>query len=133
MSKKNIILICLTMFLFILAVPAYSGTLDGKTFVGQSGKMGKKSSAEEELSFQNGKLYSAGCAKYGFGESDYTAKVEGDSIHFKSNMVSPNNGEIAWEGTVQGDKIEANFVWTKKRWYWKDAHQVKWLKGSLQN
>jgi hypothetical protein len=121
------------MFLFILAVPAYSGTLDGKTFVGQSGKMGKKSSAEEELSFQNGKLYSAGCAKYGFGESDYTAKVEGDSIHFKSNMVSPNNGEIAWEGTVQGDKIEANFVWTKKRWYWKDAHQVKWLKGSLQN
>jgi hypothetical protein len=133
MSKKNIILIWLTMFLFILAVPAYSGTLDGKTFVGQSGKTGKKSSAEEKLSFQNGKLYSVGCAKYGFGESDYTTKVEGDSIHFKSNMVNPNNGEIAWEGTVQGDKIEATFVWTKKRWYWKDAHQVKWLKGSLQN
>ena len=31
----------------------------------------------------------------------------------------------------EGDKIDATYVWTKERWYWKDAHQEKWLKGTL--
>lgn len=132
MFKRNVMTFWVTLFFFIMAIPAYSAVLDGKTYLGQSGKMGKDASEEEELRFQNGKLYSVGCAKYGFGESYYTTKVEGDSIHFKSTLESSNNGEIVWEGTVQGDKIEATYVWTKKRWYWKDAHQEKWLKGSLK-
>ena len=132
MFKRNVMTLWITLFFFIMAFPAYSAALDGKTFVGQSGKMGKDASVEEELRFQNGKLYSVGCAKYGFGESDYTTKVEGDNIHFKSTLESSNNGEIVWKGTVQGDKIEATYVWTKKRWYWKDANQEKWLKGSLK-
>ena len=132
MLKKNVITLWMTLFFFIVAIPAYSAALDGKTFSGKSGKMGKEASGDDELRFYNGKLYSVGCAKYGFGESNYTTKIEGDSIHFKSTLESSKNGQIVWEGTVHGDEIEATYVWTKKRWYWKDANQKKWLKGSLK-
>jgi hypothetical protein len=131
LGDKNIT-IWITILFLIAAIPAYGGELDGKTFMGQSGDQGKESSGDEELRFQNGKLYSVGCAEWGFGESDYTARVEGESIHFVSEMLSPKHGKIVWNGTVQGDKIDATYVWTKERWYWKDAHQEKWLKGSLK-
>ena len=130
LGDKNIT-IWITILFLIAAIPAYGGELDGKTFMGQSGDQGKESSGGEELRFQNGKLYSVGCAEWGFGESDYTARVEGESIHFMSEMLSPKHGKIVWNGTVQGDKIDATYVWTKERWYWKDAHQEKWLKGAL--
>jgi hypothetical protein len=133
MFKRIAIAFWIILFFFVMAIPAYSGGLDGKTFLGQSGEKGKDASGEEELRFQNGKLYSAGCAEWGFGESDYTARVEGDNIHFESEMLSPKHGKIVWNGTVKGDKVDATYVWTKKRWYWKDAHQEKWLKGTLNN
>jgi hypothetical protein len=132
MFKDKNVTIWITILFLIAAIPAYSGELDGKTFMGQSGDQGKESSRDEELRFQNGKLYSVGCAEWGFGESDYTARIEGESIHFVSEMLSPKHGKIVWNGTIQGDKIDATYVWTKERWYWKDAHQEKWLKGSLK-
>jgi hypothetical protein len=132
MFKDKNVTIWITILFLIAAIPAYSGELDGKTFMGHSGDQGKESSRDEELRFQNGKLYSVGCAEWGFGESDYTARIEGESIHFVSEMLSPKHGKIVWNGTVQGDKIDATYVWTKERWYWKDAHQEKWLKGSLK-
>jgi hypothetical protein len=46
-------------------------------------------------------------------------------------MLSPKHGKIVWNGTVKGDKVDATYVWTKERWYWKDAYQEKWLKGTL--
>ena len=133
MFKRNVMILGITLFFFFIAIPAYSGVLDGKTFVGQSGKMGKEASEEDEIRFQNGKLFSVGCAEWGFNESDYTVKIEGDKIYFESEMLSPKNGKIVWSGKVRGNTIEATYVWTKKRWYWKDAHQEKWLKGSLKN
>lgn len=132
MPKRYAITFWVTLFILIMAFPVYSALLDGKTFVGQSGKLGENASGEEELIFRDGMLYSVGCAKYGFGESEYTTDVEGDRVHFRSTLQSETNGQITWDGTVVGNKLDANFIWTKKRWYWKDAHQEKWMKGSLK-
>lgn len=59
-----------------MAIPAYSGILDGKTFVGKNGGIGKSDSEDDEIKFENGKFLSVGCAKYGFGDADYTTKVD---------------------------------------------------------
>jgi len=113
-------------------VQASTGLLDGITFVGPTGEKGKEAEGEDELRFDNGMLVSVGCADWGFGASSYRAKVEGDTINFTSEMTSAKHGKIVWKGTVKGDTINATYVWTKKRWYWKNAHQEKWLKGTVK-
>ena len=109
-----------------------TSVLDGKTFIGPTGEKGKEAEGEDELRFENGMLVSVGCADWGFGASSYQTKVEGDTINFSSEMTSAKHGKIIWNGTVKGDTINATYVWTKKRWYWKDAHQEKWLKGTVK-
>lgn len=86
----------------------------------------------DELSFTNGKLSSSGCIEWGFSPSVYTSEETGDGIKFKSTLVSEDHGKIVWEGTVRGKNIEAIYTWTKERWWWSDAHQVKWFKGTLK-
>jgi hypothetical protein len=95
---------------------------------------GKAAKGEDELSFRNGKFYSAGCAKWGFGDGVYTAtaRVEGDSIHFESEISSPKHGKIVRNERVKGDIMEATSIWTKERWYWKDARRESWFKGTLK-
>jgi len=110
---------------------ASEGFLDGKVFTGPSGKVGKDASENEELRFENGKLYSVGCADWGFGWGNYSAKVEVNSIAFEAFTTSPKNGQIAWSGTVNGDTIDATYVWTKKSWYG-ERKQEKWFKGSAK-
>lgn len=113
-------------------VQATTGLLDGKTFVGPTGEKGKQAKGDDELRFENGKLFSVGCAKWGFGEGVYNARVEGDRIHFEAVTLSPKHGQIVWEGTVIDDTIDATYIWTKKRWWWKDAYLEKWLKGTVK-
>ena len=114
------------------SMEAGTDVLDGKSFLGKAGMNGKEATEEDEIGFQNGRIYSVGCAEWGFGESDYAARVEGNVIHFESVTLSPKHGKIVWKGKVQGNKIDATYVWTKKRWYWKDAHKEKWFKGTLK-
>ena len=72
MLKRNAITFWITLFFFVMAIPAYSGILDGKTFAGKNGEIGKKSSEDDEIKFENGKFFSVGCGKYGFGDAEYT-------------------------------------------------------------
>jgi len=111
---------------------ANSNVLDGKTFMGQTGKMGKDAGEEDEIQFQDGKFYSVGCEKWGFGKAEYQTEVDGDIVRFEATTLSPKHGKIVWKGTVQGDQLQATYLWTKERWYWKDAHQEKWFKGNLK-
>jgi len=113
-------------------VEAGTGALDGKTFTGRTGEKGKEANGEDELRFENGKLFSVGCAKWEFGEGVYNARVEGDKIHFEAVTLSPKHGQIVWKGTVIDDTIDATYIWTKKRWWWKDAYLEKWLKGTVK-
>ncbi len=119
------------------AIPAVaqevSGILDGRTFVGSIGDKGKEASDKDEIRFTNGKFHSVGCDEWGFGDASYTAWTDGDLIRFSAVTVSPKHGKMAWDGTVKGDMLQATYLWTKERWYWKDAHEVMWFKGSLKN
>ena len=119
------------------ALPAVAqdaqGILDGKIFVGDIGDKGKAASDQDEINFKNGKFHSVGCDQWGFGDAPYTARKDGNTIRFHAITVSPTDGKIEWDGVVKGDSLEAKYVWTKERWYWKDAHEEKWFKGNLKD
>jgi hypothetical protein len=133
-SPKIIISLFILSIMFVLNTGlgfASEGLLDGKVFTGPTGKMGKNATETDELKFENGKLYSVGCAEWGFGWGDYSTKVEGNNISFKAVTTSPKDGKIVWSGTVNGDTIDATYIWTKKSWYG-ERKQEKWFKGNAK-
>jgi hypothetical protein len=131
MLKKNAITFWITLFFFIMALPAYSGILDGKTFAGKNGEIGKKSSEDDEIKFENGKFFSVGCGKYGFGDAEYTTKADGDRVFFTADIYSNKYGRITYSGFVKGDDLNGTFIWFDKGKY-DEPEQVKWWKGSVK-
>src|SRR5210317_124262 len=101
MLKKNAITFWITLFFFIMALPAYSGILDGKTFVGKNGEIGKKSSEDDEIKFENGKFFSVGCGKYGFGDAEYTTKADGDRVFLPQIFTAINTAESPIVGLLK--------------------------------
>jgi hypothetical protein len=93
-----------------MAIPAYSGILDGKTFVGKNGEIGKSDSEDDEIKFENGKFLSVGCAEYGFADADYTTKVDGDKVFFTTDIYSKKYGRITCSGMVKGNDLKATFA-----------------------
>ena len=131
MLKRNAITFWITLFFFVMAIPAYSGILDGKTFAGKNGEIGKKSSEDDEIKFENGKFFSVGCGKYGFGDAEYTTKADGDRVFFTADIYSNKYGRITYSGFVKGDDLNGTFIWFDKGKYDK-PEQVKWWKGSVK-
>ena len=131
MLRNKLVLIGFTLFFFLLAIPAYSGILDGKNFVGKNGQIGKSDSEDDEIKFENGKFMSVGCAKYGFGNAEYTAKADGNRVFFTADIYSDKYGRITYSGTVTGNDLKATFLWFDKGKYEK-PEQVKWWKGSAK-
>jgi hypothetical protein len=131
MFKRNAITFWITLFFFVMAIPAYSGELDGKIFVGKNGDLGKSKSEDDEIKFENGKFLSIGCAKYGFGDAEYTTKVEGDRVFFTADIYSDKNGRITYSGMVKGNDLNATFIWFDKGKYGK-PEQIKWWKGNIK-
>ena len=132
MLRKNLILIGFTLFFFLIAIPAYSGMLDGKTFVGKNGHLGKDGSGSDEIKFENGKFTSIGCTtKFGFSDAEYTTKVDGDRVFFTADIYSEKYGRMTYSGFVKGNDISANYFWYDKGKY-ETPEQVKWFKGSVK-
>ena len=131
MTKKYLVAFVATFFLILLAMPAYSGMLDGKTFVGKNGEIGKSGSEDDEIKFENGKFFSVGCGKYGFGDAEYTAMEAGSAVFFTADIFSMKYGRITYSGVVDGDDLKATFIWFDKGKYDK-PEQVKWWKGSAK-
>ena len=131
MLKRNAITFWITLFFFVMAIPAYGGILDGKTFAGKNGEIGKKSSEDDEIKFENGKFFSVGCGKYGFGDAEYTTKADGDRVFFTADIYSNKYGRITYSGFVKGDDLNGTFIWFDKGKYDK-PEQVKWWKGSVK-
>ena len=133
MNRKNFILIGFALFFFLFAIPAYSGMLDGKTFVGKNGHLGKDGSGSDEVKFEKGKFESIGCStKFGFSDADYTTKVDGDRVFFTADIYSDKYGRMTYSGFVKGNDISANYFWYEKGKY-DNPEQVKWFKGSVKN
>src|SRR4030066_1060738 len=105
-----------------------SSSLDGKTFVAQSGEKGKQASNKDTIVFRNGRFLSEGCNPYGFGDAPYQATVDGAMVRFHAETYSPTHGNMVWDGIVRGDTIEAKNTWTRKRWYWNITREY-WYKG----
>lgn len=120
----------IALALNVAGIGAYAGSLDGKTFTGDTGKMGKKSSNTDMLTFENGKFSSSGCQEYGFGPGAYQATTDGEKTHFVADTFSEKTGRITWVGTVSGDKLNATYLWYKKGKY-SAPKQIKWFKGAM--
>jgi hypothetical protein len=108
-----------------------SSSLDGMTFVAQSGEKGKQASNKDTIVFRNGRFLSEGCNPYGFGNAPYQATVDGATVRFHAETHSPTHGNMVWDGIVRGDTIEATNTWTRKRWYWNITREY-WYKGQLK-
>src|SRR4030065_1430987 len=59
-----------------------SSSLDGKTFVAQSGEKGKQASNKDTIVFRNGRFLSEGCHPHGFGYAPSPATVDGATVRF---------------------------------------------------
>lgn len=147
LSPKSLTVIALVLFSVTTmgagAVPGAEGTasspsaappsssLDGMTFVAQSGEKGKQASNKDTMVFRNGRFLSEGCNPYGFGDAPYQATVDGATVRFHAETHSPTHGNMVWNGIVRGDTIEATNTWTRKRWYWNITREY-WYKGQLK-
>jgi len=132
---------CNASSLFVLCAglicsPGYleaSSLLDGMIFAGYNGEKGNKldDREKEEFIFENGRFKSGSCGDYNFAAGKYITETVGNAIHFKAVTLSPTHGKIEWQGVVDGNKLDATFIWTKERWYW-DIHREYWFSGVLK-
>ena len=112
------------------AVPALS-SLDGRTFVTQSGEKGKPASKKDTFVFRDGRFLSEACSPYGFGDAPYQATVDGATVRFHAETHSPTHGTMVWNGIVKDNAIEATSIWTRERWYWKIKREY-WFRGQMK-
>lgn len=112
------------------SVPALS-SLDGRTFVAQSGEKGKQASSKDTIVFQDGRFLSEGCSPYGFTDAPYQATVDGAGIRFHAETHSSTHGTMVWDGIVKDNAIEATNIWTRERWYWNIKREY-WYRGQLK-
>ena len=129
-TKRANLFIVIAIIFGIANVSAYAGNLDGKTFNGTTGVLGKNSSEKDEVRFDNGQFTSVDCEKYGFGSGPYITTVDGDKIHFTADTYSEKTGRITWVGTISGGNIDATYLWYKKGKY-AEPKQIKWFKGAM--
>jgi len=109
------------------------GPLDGRSFTGEFGPIGKSSNGTDTWVFQNGSFSSKSCLECGFPQSVYSSESRSGEIDFKTTTSCPvSDAEIVWEGTVNGGEIEGVFTWTKKRWY-RTVRKRFWFKGRLED
>lgn len=112
--------------------PQQIKALDGKSFSGELGLLGKPASATDLLVFDKGMFVSKGCeARCGYTAAEYQVSSEGDRYQVKSETPClKSDAIIQWQGTVDDDSIEGTFTWINKRWYW-SFEKVFWFKGKL--
>ena len=104
------------------------GTLDGKTFTGQMGEVGKPSGQPDDFVFHNGKFTSSLCAQFGYKGAPYLSKAEGDKVKFQLQCKSDKNGgTMTWDGVVKGDQIEGTSVTSEN-----GQASMSWFKGTLK-
>jgi hypothetical protein len=106
-----------------------AGILDGQSFSGTVGALGKQTPYNDDsIEFADGQFLSTDCVHYGFTRAPYTAERVGDAIRFRAVIRSPTHGTMSWEGTIRGDRAEAEYRWIRERWFWTQRGEY-WFKG----
>lgn len=110
-----------------------SGILDGKTFTGKAGLLGKPLDIEDSWVFENGAFVSTECeTQCNYPAAAYFIRRIGDAIEFTgSTRCLDKDAIISWRGSVFGQEIKGVFTWTIKRWYW-TVEKKFWFEGTLQ-
>jgi len=62
-------MVTLVALLGVSQVNVARSAIDGKKFIGPNGKKGNEAKGADKLKFENGKLRSVACARWGFEES----------------------------------------------------------------
>lgn len=106
--------------------------LDGKTFSGELGPVGKPGLTADLFVFREGMFTSTECKKRcGYTEGPYWVRVDEDDVQFRSEIPClKSDATMVWTGTMKGDEIEGTIAWTSKRWYWTIEKEF-WFKGKL--
>lgn len=108
-----------------------SGPLDGMSFVGALGPEGKPGDRDDVIHFADGQFWSDNCVPCGFPPGPYWVRYEGDEIHFRGELRSPESGEFAYSGVVRDDQLTVILKWRKERWYWSIERDF-WFEGTLR-
>ena len=106
--------------------------LEGKSFAGELGQIGKPAMAEDLLIFQDGMFVSEKCQKKcGYTAGPYWMRSTEDGVQVRAETPClKSDATIVWNGTVKGDEIEGIFTWTSRRWYWTIEKEF-WFNGKL--
>lgn len=106
--------------------------LDGKTFLGGMGPLGKPKIASDSWVFANGTFMSKQCEKCGFPRGQYRVKKKHDGVHFIAETPCPRtDARITWRGKVDKEgRIEGVYTWRHTRWY-RTIEKQFWFKGTL--
>lgn len=105
-----------------------AGLLDGKTFVGETGKRGQGKGDPETFVFKDGKFDPLQCHPYGFSAAPYKATAASGKVGFEAETVSAKEGTMRWKGTALGTSFQGTMTWTKKG----QAPVEYWFRGRLK-
>ena len=109
------------------AVSASAGALDGKTFVGEMGKLKNSMKGDKDsFVFKDGTFTSTGCVRYGFTPASYSDGMKEQAMTFHSEATSTKEGTMIWDGVVEGNIIKGTARWEKKPGKIKEQY---WFRG----
>jgi hypothetical protein len=101
---------------------------DGRTFAVSFGQDGKGEAGKDVIRFENGKMSTELCKKFGFVPAPYLLRVENGKVFFHASMVSETQGVNVFSGHIEGDSLVAHADWEQPRWYW-TIHVASWFEG----
>jgi hypothetical protein len=91
-------------------LPQSPVSLDGRSFHGIVLEAGKTEGDADTLLFADGRFRSTACDRYGYGDSPYTARLDGDRILFDAETESPRWGHLQWHGQVTGNRLDGTLT-----------------------
>jgi len=108
------------------------GVLDGMTFSGEIGYLGKPARAKDQFIFSDGRFASSECVKRcGYEAAPYFVRQNGAKTEFISiSRCNYKDAKIVWRGTVENGIVKGESHWTVKRWY-RTVEQTSWFEGKL--
>jgi hypothetical protein len=109
---------------------AVKAAFDGRTYAVSFGQDNQDEAGRDVVRFENGKMSTMLCIKFGFEPAPYFVRTEGNRVYFRSEMVSPKQGANIFSGYIEGDQLIAHSDWAQARWYW-TVNVGAWFKGKL--